>query len=320
MKDEGWAGCHGDACVAVPVGEHVHATVDMAPGPAKQVIVREVACKTILNRSAIDDYSLNCYTGCTHACAYCYARYMQRFHPHQEPWGEFVDVKVNAVEALKRQLRRAAPGEVFVSSACDGWQPIEAERRLTRRCCELLLERGFSVNVLTKSTLVLRDLDIFAGRVAGAKRSVPQVPRARVGVTVTTLDETLAALWEPAASTVAERFRVIEEARRAGLRTAIMFGPLLPYLSDSQESIDALLQRAGDLGIDVIWVDALNRRPRVWPSVARLLRERFPDLHDRYQRLLFDETTRAAYLEELGIRVARAAERLSLEDRVRSCV
>jgi DNA repair photolyase len=302
---------------------------------ANALVVRETVCRSILNRSGISDYSLNCYTGCTHACVYCYARYMQRFHPHQEPWGEFVDVKVNAVEALKRQLRRAAPGEVFVSSACDGWQPIEAERRLTRRCCELLLEHGFTVNVLTKSALVLRDLDVLTGRVAwakrsvpqvperrvaGAKRSVPQVPGARVGVTVTTLDETLAALWEPAASTVAERFRVIEEARQAGVRTAIMFGPLLPYLSDSQESIDALLERAGDLGIDVIWVDALNRRPRVWPAVARLLRERFPDLHDRYQRLLFDENTRAAYLEELGIRVARAAERLSLTERVRSCV
>jgi len=85
-------------------------------------IVREVVCKTILNRSSIGDYSLNCYTGCTHRCVYCYARFMQRFHPHDEPWGAFVDVKVNAVETLKRQLRRANPGEVFLSSACDGWQ------------------------------------------------------------------------------------------------------------------------------------------------------------------------------------------------------
>ena len=76
-------------------------------------IVRETVCKTILNRSGLGDYSLNCYTGCTHACVYCYARFMQRFHPHDEPWGAFVDVKVNAVEVLKRQLRRATPGSVF---------------------------------------------------------------------------------------------------------------------------------------------------------------------------------------------------------------
>ena len=74
-------------------------------GLLRQVIVRETVCKSILNRSGLSDYSLNCYTGCTHACVYCYARFMQRFHPHDEPWGAFVDVKVNAVEVLKRQLR-----------------------------------------------------------------------------------------------------------------------------------------------------------------------------------------------------------------------
>ena len=116
------------------------------PGP----VIRETVCKTILNRSGLEDYSLNCYTGCTHRCVYCYARFMQRFHPHEEPWGNFVDVKVNAAEALKRQLRRARPGSVFVSSACDGWQPIEADRRLTRRCCELLLERGFRLSCSRK--------------------------------------------------------------------------------------------------------------------------------------------------------------------------
>ena len=91
-----------------------------ACGPSGPVAVRENVCKTILNRSGLSDYSLNCYTGCIHACVYCYARFMQRFHPHDEPWGRFVDVKVNAVEVLKRQLRRAERGTVFVSSAVTG--------------------------------------------------------------------------------------------------------------------------------------------------------------------------------------------------------
>jgi DNA repair photolyase len=158
---------------------------DSADSPP--IVVRETACKTILNRTSLGDYSLNCYTGCEHACVYCYARFMQRFHPHAEAWGRFVDVKVNAVEVLRRQLRRAQPGEVFVSSGCDGWQPIEREWRLTRRCCELLLEYGFEVHILTKSGLVLRDLDFFAGR------------KVQVGVTVTSLDEVLRARWEPRA-------------------------------------------------------------------------------------------------------------------------
>lgn len=133
-----------------------------AAGTASPVI-RHVTCKTALNQSTISEYSLNCYVGCTHACAYCYARYMQRFHPHVEPWGGFVDVKTNAVEALEKQLRKARPGPVFVSSACDGWQPVEEQYRLTRECCRLLLDAGFRVNALTKSARILRDFDVFQG-------------------------------------------------------------------------------------------------------------------------------------------------------------
>jgi len=269
--------------------------------------VREVPCKTILNRTTLGDYSLNCYTGCQHKCVYCYARFMQRFHPHAEPWGEFVDVKLNAVEVLKRQLRRASPGEVFVSSACDGWQPVEAEYRLTRRCCELLLEHGFQLNALTKSDLVLRDLDVFS-------RS-----GSRIGVTVTTLDQRLADLWEPSASSIERRFAVLAEARRAGLRTAVMFGPLLPGLFDDQASLDALFQRAADAAVDVIWVDALNPRPRVWPAVARLLHDHFPDLLSFYQRVLFNCQVRQQYLTALRDRVARAANRHRLAKRLTMC-
>jgi DNA repair photolyase len=275
---------------------------------AGEPIVREVVCKTILNHSGLSDYSLNCYTGCTHACAYCYARFMQRFHPHDEPWGAFVDVKVNAVEVLNRQLRRAKPGSVFLSSACDGWQPIEAQWRLTRRCCELLLERGFRLHVLTKSGLVRRDLDIFAGRPV------------QVGVTLTTLDERLRELWEPGAARIEERLRVIEAAQRAGLATSVMFGPLLPFLSDDADAIGALLDRAADLGIDRIWVDAINPRPRVWPAVAELLRATFPELLPAYRKILFDPPSRARYLKELRDRIEDAARQRSLADRVAACM
>ncbi len=79
-----------------------------APRPALPgVTVREVSCRGILNNRSTGDYTFNCFTGCTHACVYCYARFMQRFHPHEEPWGSFVDVKVNAPDVHER-VRRAA--------------------------------------------------------------------------------------------------------------------------------------------------------------------------------------------------------------------
>jgi DNA repair photolyase len=275
-------------------------------------IIRETPCKTLLGKSGISDYSMNCYGGCAHSCAYCYARFMQRFHPHTEPWGEYVDVKTNAVEALERQLCRARaqlpPGDVFVSSACDAWQPIEREHRLTRECCRLLVQHGFQVNALTKSDLILRDFDIFSGS------------SAQIGVTVTTLDPRVASLWEPYAGRVEDRFHVLEEARAAKLRTSIMFGPLLPFISDNDEDIYALLERAAALDVDTIWVDAFNPRPKVWESTSALLDTHFPGLRERYRQVLFVAPYRTAYLAALHDHIARAADRLHIADRVSTCV
>ncbi len=267
-------------------------------------VVREVTCKSLLNRSSIGDYSFNCYTGCTNACVYCYARFMQRFHPHDEPWGRFVDVKINATDVLAKQLRRLTPGSVFTCSACDGWQPVERHYKLTRQCCLMLLDAGFHLNILTKRELVLRDLDIFRGR------------DVRLGVTITTPDEDIAILWEPKASTVSSRLRVLKEAKAAGLETAVMFGPLLPEISDTPEVLAQLFRLAAKAGVDRIWTDTLNPRPRVWPSVQELLRKRWPELHEHYRSLLFNRTCRAKYVDELDRRVRRAARKAGLARRL----
>jgi DNA repair photolyase len=278
-----------------------------APGmkpSARGAIVREVVCKSLLNRSCIGDYSFNCYTGCTHGCVYCYARFMQRFHPHDEPWGRFVDVKVNAVEVLARQLRSTAPGTVFTCSACDGWQSVEQDYTLTRQCCKLLIEAGFRLNVLTKSSLVLRDLDVFQG----AKVSV--------GVTITVADPAQARLWEPRASPVPARVEVLKRAKAAGLKTTLMLGPLLPEISDTPEGLRELFALAAQADVDQIWTDALNPRPRVWPSVQGLLRRHWPDLCEHYRRILFDADRRARYQGELQARIRRAAGEAGLAGRM----
>jgi DNA repair photolyase len=105
-----------------------------------------------------------------------------------------------------------------------------------------------------------------------------------------------------------------------GLQTKVMFGPLLPFLSDSQAAIEALLEQAADLGVDRIWVDALNPRPPVLPAVAELLRANFPDLLLPYRKILFDRASRTQYLEELRGRVDDSARRNSLTARVAACM
>ena len=259
------------------------------------VVVREATCKSLLNRCGIADYSFNCYTGCSNGCAYCYARFMQRFHEHSEPWGRFVDVKVNAVAVLSRQLRRLRPGSVFTCSACDGWQSIERDYGLTRQCCQMLIAAGFHLDILTKSELVLRDLDIFKGRDVS------------LGVTITTPDETQARLWEPKASPVSARLKILKAAKAAGLKTSVMFGPLLPGISDTTQVLRELFALAAEVKADRIWTDALNPRPRVWPSIENLLRRHWPGMLGHYRRLLFEPTCRGRYVNELAERIQQAA-------------
>jgi DNA repair photolyase len=276
-----------------------------APGAAGGgPVVREVTCKTLINGTDIADYSFNCYGGCEHACVYCYARFMERFRHHEEPWGGFVDVKINAAEALARQLRRLPAGSVFTCSACDGWQPVEAHYRLTRRCCQMLLDAGFRLHVLTKSELVLRDLGIFAGRAV------------RLGVTITTPDENQAHMWEPHAASVAARWGVLGRAKEAGLETAVMFGPLLPGISDSPDALRKLMAMAAEARVDHIWTSALNPHSLAWLAVQDLLRRVRPDLEPLYRRVLFDEPFRERYVDELDQTVRQAAAETGPEGRL----
>ena len=95
--------------------------------------IKEIHAKSILSPSKVYDYVINPYVGCQHACSYCYARFMKRFTGHKEPWGEFVDVKINAPDLLSKEIKRKKVGSVWVSGVCDPYQPLEKKYALTRR-------------------------------------------------------------------------------------------------------------------------------------------------------------------------------------------
>jgi len=135
-------------------------------------------------------------------------------------------------------------------------------------------------------------------------------------VTITTPDEGQARLWEPKASSVSERVRVLKEAKAAGLETTVMFGPLLPEISDTPEVLRPLFELAAEADVDRIWTDTLNRRPRVWPSVRKFLRRRRPDLLELYRRVLFDRAYRDDYETKLDRRIRKAARGAGLSRRL----
>lgn len=270
--------------------------------------IRELECKSVLNKSGLADYAVNCYTGCEHGCVYCYARFVSRFSHPGEVWGSFVDVKVNAPQVLALEAKRKRVDRVFVSSACDGWQPREASYRLTRQCLEILCHYGYPLTILTKSTLAGRDLDLLA-----SKEGV------EFGVTITTLNEGLRQLIEPRSSSPTERLALLQEAKSKGIRTYAFLGPLLPYLSDTEESLTSLFKAVKDVGIDYFYVDRLNQRFGVWLSLKNLLQENFPNFVDGYRRIFFDGGARREYSERLMSYVNHIARRQGLDGKMRLC-
>lgn len=183
------------------------------------MIVKEVQAKSILSKSGIPgaDYCINAYVGCAHSCVYCYATFMKKFTGHTEPWGTFVDVKINAAELLGKQLPKAKRGHVMVSSVTDAYQPLEVKYRLTRQCLELLLENKFPVDILTKSPLVLRDLDI-----------IKRFDEIEVGITISTDDEKMRKIFEPGAPPIEARIHTLRTLKEQGVRTYVFVGPMLP--------------------------------------------------------------------------------------------
>lgn len=237
-------------------------------------VVREIECVSLLNRSGIPsvDYAINPYTGCEHGCLYCYSDFMRRFRRHREEWGQFVDVKVNAPGVLRRQLSRSKPGLVSLSTVTDPYQPLEKRYRLTRACLQELIKSQFPVSILTKSALVLRDLDLLV-----------KLDEVDVGLTITTLDEGLREIFEPRASSIQERLRALKELSAVGIQSWVFLGPILPYFCDGQETIAKILAAFQEHGAQRVLVDRLNFYPRVWHRMRTILLERFPEQLEYYE-------------------------------------
>src|SRR3972149_9738911 len=113
------------------------------------LIIREIKAKSILTKSGIPDvdYCVNPYIGCSHGCRYCYATFMKRYSGHTQEWGSFVDVKINAPEILRKQLKRAKRGRILISSVTDAYQPIESKYKLTRQGLEIFLNIHCPVDI-----------------------------------------------------------------------------------------------------------------------------------------------------------------------------
>ena len=223
---------------------------------------------------------INVYRGCTHGCIYCDSRSTcyQMDHPFED-----VAVKANAPqlleEALRRKRRRCMIG---TGSMCDPYLPLEQETRITRQCLEIIDRYGFGVSVLTKSELILRDLDLL--------RRINEKTKAVVCTTLTTFDEDLCRILEPNVCTTRRRFEMLRTMHENGIRTGVWLCPILPFLNDTEENLRGLLDYCFAAGVEVIvnFGMGVTLRDGDRQYFYRQLDRHFPGMKERYIRAFGD--------------------------------
>lgn len=232
--------------------------------------MHEVEVKGILSAQN----GMNLYRGCTHGCIYCDARSTcyQMQHAFED-----VEVKRNGPELLEQALRRKRKRCMIGTGAMsDPYQPLEKELRLTRRCLELIDEYGFGLAIQTKSDLILRDLDLL--------KSISRKTKCVVQITLTTSDEDLCRILEPGVCTTKRRIEVLRILKEEGISTLVWMTPILPFLNDTKENIEEILDacaREKVYGIMNFGI-GLTLRDGDRQYFYRKLDHHFPGLKQRY--------------------------------------
>lgn len=219
---------------------------------------------------------MNLYRGCTHGCIYCDSRSACYQFAHDF---EDIEVKQNAPKLLERALRsKRKKCMIGTGAMCDPYMHCEEQLRLTRRCLELIDAYGFGLAMLTKSDRILRDLDLLT--------SINRKAKCVVQMTLTTYDEELCRIVEPHVCTSKRRFEVLQIMKENGIPTVVWLSPILPYINDTQENLQGILEycaQAGVYGIISFGMGLTLRQGNREYFYAALDRH-FPGLHEKYHR------------------------------------
>ncbi|MDP2910037.1 MAG: radical SAM protein [bacterium] len=240
--------------------------------------VKEIEAKSILSptrlKTADFDYSLNPYVGCRFGCVYCYASFMGRFIGKKiTDWGNYVFAKINAPELLAEEIKKlknkGREKTIWLSSVTDPYQGLEVKYKLTRRCLEVLADYGFqgSVGILTKSDLILRDIDVFK-----------RIKKPDLGLTITSTDDKISRYFEKFAPPVSVRLKALERLNKEGFRTYAFIGPLFPHLLADEKQLEKLFRAVAKTGTKEIYVEYFNPSSYILKRLRQELKVADPKL------------------------------------------
>jgi DNA repair photolyase len=243
----------------------------------------EMTCKSALNRvqGMPFNWSLNPYKGCVHGCHYCYAR---RYHNYLDlnagsDFSSIIFAKTNIVQVLRSELMRSSwkREEVGVGSATDPYQPIEGRYRLTRGCLEAFADHLTPVGLVTKGTMIYRDLDVL--------RSLADGPGCSVFFSITTLNEELWQRLEPGTPPPAKRLWAMEQLVKAGVHAGVLLSPVLPGITDDAANLEGVVRAAADHGARFLGTKILYLQTGTREHFLEFLDREYPHLMAEYQRL-----------------------------------
>jgi DNA repair photolyase len=277
----------------------------------------EDRCKSALNRVATGsplpyDWTVNPYRGCTHSCHYCFAR---AYHAYLDlgigaDFERLIVVKTNIATVLRSELSspRWLGTPVAMGTATDPYQPCEGRYRLTRDVLEALSDYRTPLSMLTKSTLVVRDLDLFA--------ELDTRAGATLAMSIASVEDSFRRTIEPGTPPSRSRLEVLRRFSSAGIRTGVLVAPIMPYINDSPDDLRRLVEGCAAVGVGYVSGVVLHIRPGIRGHFWPWLRRARPDLYPQYRELYEDRShAPVAYRETVAERLGAACARAGLEGR-----
>jgi DNA repair photolyase len=272
--------------------------------------------KSVLNhcvsgRGVPFEWTINPYRGCEFGCKYCYARYTHEFMEMRDgiAFEQKIFVKQHTAELLRQELKQVKQDEsISIGAATDPYQPAERRYEITRGILEeFARHEGFHLGIITKSNLVLRDIDVM--------QAVARKNRFSVHMTITTLDVELARILEPRAPRPDLRIDAVRKLSEAGLRVGVSGSPVLPGITDSPKQVESLVRAAAEAGAHFIFAGALFLKPCSAAVFLPFLEKQFPHLVANYKRRYQGRAFLPdSYSKPLGQLVARLREKYRMGD------
>lgn len=298
--------------------------MNCATGRSGKPAYLDMNAKKVMNRvnspSMPFQWSINPYRGCLHGCSFCYARETHTYLGFQtdDAFQKQIFVKSNAAESLRTQLQHLARraggvhalaqrvGPVAIGTATDPYQPVEAKAGITRACLEVLAEYGIPVTITTRSSLILRDIDL-----------LKEMDVRSVHMSINTLNTLVWRNLEPASPAPVRRFETVARLVDSGIHAGIFLAPILPHLTDAPVDVDAVLRSAREFKAQFVLPSVLRLTPQVKTWFYQTLKHRYPALLPAYERLYRSSVPPRSYVDAFMSRISRQMDRYGFASTLR---